>query len=77
MSTAGRWRCRRRDAARDDADRARRRAASRRCVHDPSLADEPELLDAVTAAAEIALENARLHAELRARLEELGARGPG
>jgi signal transduction histidine kinase len=40
-------------------------------VHDPALADEPELLDAVSAAARIALENARLHAELSARLEEL------
>jgi signal transduction histidine kinase len=40
-------------------------------VHDPALLDEPELLDAVTAAAGIALENARLHAELRARLDEL------
>ncbi len=40
-------------------------------VHDPSLAGERELLDGVTAAAAIALENARLHAELRARLEEL------
>jgi signal transduction histidine kinase len=40
-------------------------------LHDPALNDEPELLDAVTAAAGIALENARLHAELRARLEEL------
>jgi signal transduction histidine kinase len=40
-------------------------------VHDPALNDEHELLDAVTAAAAIALENGRLHAELRARLEEL------
>ena len=40
-------------------------------VHDPALVDEPELLDAVTAAAGIALENARLHAELAARLEEV------
>ena len=40
-------------------------------LHDPALDDEPELLDAVTAAAEIALENGQLHAELRARLEEL------
>jgi signal transduction histidine kinase len=38
---------------------------------DPTLADEHELLDAVDAAAGIALENARLRAELRARLEEL------
>ena len=40
-------------------------------VHDPFLDDEQELLDAVSAAAGIALENARLQAELRARLEEL------
>ena len=40
-------------------------------LHNPSLADEPELLDAVTAAAAIALENGRLHVELRARVEEL------
>jgi signal transduction histidine kinase len=40
-------------------------------IHDPALEDEPELLDSVRAAAGIALENARLHAELRARLEEL------
>jgi signal transduction histidine kinase len=39
--------------------------------HDSALDNEPERLDAVTAAAGIALENARLHAELRARLEEL------
>jgi signal transduction histidine kinase len=40
-------------------------------LHDASLRDEPELLDAVSAAAAIALENARLHADLAARLEEL------
>jgi signal transduction histidine kinase len=40
-------------------------------LHNPSLGDEPELLDAVTAAAAIALENGRLHVELRARVEEL------
>ena len=45
-------------------------------IHDPSLTDERELLDAVSAAAGIALENGRLHAELKARLEELeGSRG--
>ena len=42
-------------------------------VHDPALDDEPELLGAVTAGAGIALENGRLHVELRARLEELRA----
>ena len=40
-------------------------------LHDPSLDDEPELLSGVTAAAGIAVENARLQAELRARLKEL------
>ena len=45
-------------------------------LHHPSLVDEPELLDAVSAAAGIALENGRLQAELKARLEELrGSRG--
>ena len=45
-------------------------------VHDGSLRDEPELLEAVSAAAGIALENGRLHAELNARLVELrGSRG--
>jgi signal transduction histidine kinase len=40
-------------------------------LHDPALNDEGELLEAVTAAAGIAIENGRLHAELRARLDEL------
>lgn len=40
-------------------------------IHDGALAEEPQLLDAVGAAAGISLENGRLHAELRARLEEL------
>jgi len=42
-------------------------------VHDPALADEPELVASVGAAAGLALENQRLQAELRARLEELRA----
>jgi signal transduction histidine kinase len=40
-------------------------------IHDPALLDQPELVDAVAAAAAIALDNARLQVELRARLEEL------
>jgi signal transduction histidine kinase len=40
-------------------------------LHDPALLDEQELLGAVSAAAGIAIENGRLHVELRARLEEL------
>ncbi|MGH3115024.1 MAG: histidine kinase, partial [Gaiellaceae bacterium] len=40
-------------------------------LHDPALNDEPALLEAVTAAAGIAIDNGRLHAELRARLQEL------
>ena len=42
-------------------------------LHDPALNDEPELLAAVTAAAGIAIENGRLHAQLRAHLVELRA----
>jgi signal transduction histidine kinase len=38
---------------------------------DASLADEPELVDAAAAAAGLALENARLHAETRAQLREV------
>jgi signal transduction histidine kinase len=45
-------------------------------IHDPSLADEPELLDGVSAVAGISLENGQLQAELKARLDELkGSRG--
>ncbi|MGH3034142.1 MAG: histidine kinase, partial [Gaiellaceae bacterium] len=50
-------------------ERRGRRVAA--LVHDASLRDEPELVGAVTAAAGIALENERLQADLRARLEEL------
>ena len=61
-----------RDGGRVDARRpARKRIAAIR--HDRSLADEPQLVGAVGAAAALALENARLAAELRARIEELRA----
>jgi signal transduction histidine kinase len=40
-------------------------------VHDPALADEPDLVHAAGAAAALALENQRLSAELRARIVEL------
>ena len=40
-------------------------------LHDPSLLEEPELLDSVAAALSLSLENTQLHVELRARLEEL------
>jgi signal transduction histidine kinase len=42
-------------------------------VYDASLDDDPELVDAVRAAASIALENERLHAEAQARLAEVQA----
>jgi signal transduction histidine kinase len=42
-------------------------------VYDASLDDDPELIEAVRAAAAIALENERLHAESHARLVELKA----
>jgi signal transduction histidine kinase len=50
-------------------DRSGRRVAA--LCHDSSLLESPALLDAVGAAAGMALDNARLHAELQARLEEL------
>jgi len=40
-------------------------------VYDPAIVDDPELLDAVCAAAAFALENESLHAESQARLAEL------
>jgi signal transduction histidine kinase len=40
-------------------------------VHDPSLLDEPRLVEAAAAAARLALENARLHAEVRAQLAKV------
>jgi signal transduction histidine kinase len=42
-------------------------------VHDPALREEPELLDAVAAAARLALHNERLAAEVRAQLDEVQA----
>jgi signal transduction histidine kinase len=42
-------------------------------VYDPSLDDDPELVEAVSAAASIALENEHLHAESQERLAELMA----
>jgi hypothetical protein len=52
-------------------EREGRRVAA--IVHDEALGDDPELLRAVSAAAALALDNERLQAELRARLEELEA----
>src|SRR5205814_4898962 len=42
-------------------------------IHDPALAEDSELVQSVCAAAALTLENARLQAELRARLAELQA----
>jgi signal transduction histidine kinase len=42
-------------------------------VHDKALADQPELVRAAGAAARLAMENERLHAEIKARLEEVRA----
>jgi signal transduction histidine kinase len=42
-------------------------------VHDASLAEDPALVEAAFAAAGLALQNERLQAELRARLEDLRA----
>jgi signal transduction histidine kinase len=40
-------------------------------IHDPSLLDDPTLMRSAAAAARITLENARLHAETRARLAQV------
>jgi signal transduction histidine kinase len=52
-------------------EREGRRVAA--LVHDAALRDEPELVEAVRAAAGLALENERLQADLRARLDDLRA----
>jgi signal transduction histidine kinase len=42
-------------------------------VHDPAVLEDPGLVEAVTSAAQLAAANARLRAEVQARVEELGA----
>jgi len=42
-------------------------------VHDPAVLEDPGLLEAVTAAAQLAGANARLRAEVQARVEEVAA----
>ncbi|HEX6231921.1 MAG TPA: sensor histidine kinase [Jiangellaceae bacterium] len=42
-------------------------------LHDPALREDAQLVESVCAAAGLAMENERLQAELRARLEELSA----
>jgi len=58
-----------RDRAWTEVELNRRRVGA--IVHHASLADEPELVAAAGAAAALALENQRLAAELRARIDEL------
>ena len=40
-------------------------------IHDPSLLEDPRLVEAAAAAARLSLENARLHAETRAQLAQV------
>jgi signal transduction histidine kinase len=42
-------------------------------VHDPAIAEQPELVRSVAAAARLAIENERLAAEVRAQLDEVQA----
>ena len=42
-------------------------------IHDPALADQRSLVDGVAAVARLAIENERLHAEVKAQLEEVRA----
>jgi signal transduction histidine kinase len=59
------------DRAVTEVRREGRRIAA--LIHDPALADQPELVRSAGAAAALALENERLQVELRARLEETAA----
>ncbi|HEX6388410.1 MAG TPA: histidine kinase [Solirubrobacteraceae bacterium] len=52
-----------------DVDRDGRRIGA--IVHDPALLEDPDLVQAAGAAAALAVENERLEAELRARVQEL------
>jgi signal transduction histidine kinase len=54
-----------------EVERDGRRIAA--IIHDPTLLDDPELVHAAGAAAALSLENERLEAELRAKVEELRA----
>ena len=72
IGTDVRWRCRP-DDGRTATTIEREGAPLAVLVHDAALDDEPELLEAVSAATGLAVENDRLHAELRARLEEVRA----
>lgn len=42
-------------------------------IHDPALAEQRQLIDGVSAVAQLAIENERLHAEVKAQLEEVRA----
>ncbi|HEX2884324.1 MAG TPA: sensor histidine kinase [Candidatus Limnocylindria bacterium] len=42
-------------------------------VHDPALSEQRRLIDGVAAVAQLAIENERLHAEVKAQLEEVRA----
>ena len=42
-------------------------------IHDPALSDQSQLVEGVAAVAQLSLENERLHAEVRAQLEEVRA----
>jgi signal transduction histidine kinase len=42
-------------------------------IHDAALRDDPALIEAAAAAARLAIENERLHAEIRAQLQEVRA----
>ena len=42
-------------------------------IHDPALAEQRQLIDGVSAVAQLAIENERLHAEVKSQLEEVRA----
>jgi signal transduction histidine kinase len=59
------------EAALTTIERDGRRVAA--LVHDPAVLDDPVLVDAVTAAARLSAQNARLRAEVQAQVSELKA----
>lgn len=73
VDLTGRWVTVPSDGSRAVTELGDQKAPIAALLHDPSLREHPELLHAVGAVARLALENARLHAEVRARLAEVRA----
>ena len=71
IPSACRWPCRRAGSRRAVTRLEHEGEPFAAFVHDPTLSEEPELVQAAGAAAHMALENVRLQAEVRAQLVEV------